>query len=61
MDATTTILSASSHSPEGLEFEAALRSKIIGQKEAWVSISRKGVSRDGSGELREIQIPRSDG
>ena len=24
---------------------------------SWVSSSRKGVSRDGSGELREIQIP----
>jgi hypothetical protein len=26
---------------------------------SWVSISRKGVSRDGSGELREIQIHTS--
>ena len=24
---------------------------------SWVSSSRKGVSRDGSSELREIQIP----
>ena len=28
---------------------------------SWVSISRKGVSRDGSGEPREIQIPSSNG
>src|SRR5215472_3010369 len=27
----------------------------------WVSISRKGVSRDGSGEPREMQIPPSNG
>jgi hypothetical protein len=28
---------------------------------SWVSISRKGVSRDGFDEPREIQILRSDG
>ena len=28
---------------------------------SWVSISRKGVSRDGCGEPREMQIPSSNG
>ena len=35
--------------------------RIHGELLKRVSISRKGVSRDGFGDLREIQIPRSDG